>query len=439
MPRSVIIFLLLVRASATVCDASHAPVENTDVTAPVRSARYPDGVQAGTITACCSACASDPPCVAIVYEPQGGGCFPLSSYASTIAAPNRVFAGAPPPSPTPPPPPPPEWAAAIAAGDMLYSGVGDANLDPSHLPMVGNGFVATQVMSTSLYVAGIFNGLGTKDPSQRARVPATAAVPAPGTPGPAALDVRQATYLRRSFLDPSPAGTCTNASTSSCSNAPSRVWIEQRWYAHRALPSLLVMEVALVAPPPPTGGGGGAPFVVLQLKNEGGGASNDISFSSVPLPHGLPYAIIAGTTHVAETNTSGLESVAVLTSILPPTLIISPALAHATFPFFTLVRTSIETPSPDGSLDALVDATRADWTVASALAANGTLHATHVAEWASTVWTAGFETDRMDVARAVNTSLYAILSSFRNDRPFGLSPGGLTAGYHGHSFWDTER
>lgn len=38
-----------------------------------------------------------------------------------------------------------------------------------------------------------------------------------------------------------------------------------------------------------------------------------------------------------------------------------------------------------------------------------------------------------DLACAVNSSLYAILSSVRNDRQFGLSPGGLTAGYNGHT------
>ena len=72
---------------------------------------------------------------------------------------------------------------------------------------------------------------------------AAAAVAAPGIPGPAALDVREATYFRRSYIDPSPPGACTNATTHSCSNAAARLWVEQRWYAHRSIPSLLVMEV----------------------------------------------------------------------------------------------------------------------------------------------------------------------------------------------------
>merc|ERR1712226_1193038 len=42
-------------------------------------------------------------------------------------------------------------------------------------------------------------------------------------------------------------------------------------------------------------------------------------------------------------------------------------------------------------------------------------------------------------AVALNSSLYAILSSIRADGPaFSISPGGLTNGYNGHVFWDCE-
>jgi len=43
------------------------------------------------------------------------------------------------------------------------------------------------------------------------------------------------------------------------------------------------------------------------------------------------------------------------------------------------------------------------------------------------------------VAKAVNSSLYYILSSLREDRQFSLSPGGLASNaYNGHVFWDAE-
>lgn len=62
----------------------------------------------------------------------------------------------------------------------------------------------------------------------------------------------------------------------------------------------------------------------------------------------------------------------------------------------------------------------------------------HINAWAD-IWQSGYRIEgRMDVARAVNSSLYAILSSVRTDRPFSLSPGGLTQGYNGHTFWDCE-
>jgi len=109
------------------------------------------------------------------------------------------------------------------------------------------------------------------------------------------------------------------------------------------------------------------------------------------------------------------------------------AAPYATATFFTVVRTSLETPSND-----LEAATIADYGAALQSAAAGTLHKEHALEWEKTIWASGFETDRGDLAAAVNSSLYAIMSSVRNDREYGLSPGGLTAGYNGHSFWDCE-
>ena len=43
----------------------------------------------------------------------------------------------------------------------------------------------------------------------------------------------------------------------------------------------------------------------------------------------------------------------------------------------------------------------------------------------------------LDLAQAVNASLYFIRSSIRPDWPLGLSPGGLASNsYNGHTFWD---
>ena len=67
------------------------------------------------------------------------------------------------------------------------------------------------------------------------------------------------------------------------------------------------------------------------------------------------------------------------------------------------------------------------------------LYAEHVAAW-GVLWESGFEvTGRPDVAAVVNSSLYFILSSVREDTLHSLSPGGLASnGYNGHTFWDCE-
>ena len=43
------------------------------------------------------------------------------------------------------------------------------------------------------------------------------------------------------------------------------------------------------------------------------------------------------------------------------------------------------------------------------------------------------------LSRAINSSLYYLLSSSSPDLPLSLSPGGLASnGYNGHTFWDCE-
>jgi hypothetical protein len=213
------------------------------------------------------------------------------------------------------------------------------------------------------------------------------------------------------------------------------VTVEQRWYAHRALPSVLVMEVAVVASAsaPPRAGGG--VYVVLALANAAGPPSPDFNFTTVPAAPGAPFTAVAGWTQGTECPPGACGAVvtapfrvAVLTTPLPASLGIDAADAGRAVAFLTVIRTSIETPAA-----AVVDAAAADFAAALDLAAAGTLRATHVAEWAATVWASGFSVDRLDVARAVNTSLYSIVSSLRADRPFSTSPGGLANdGYNGH-------
>lgn len=169
---------------------------------------------------------------------------------------------------------------------------------------------------------------------------------------------------------------------------------------------------------------------MLALTNHPGGDSNDLTLTPSPsAPQGT--SLLCGSTRVAESNSSDLQGLCILTTILPPVATVPADTPHATLTFLTVIRTTVETAGGEG----LVAAAVADYEDALLVAGGGGLHAEHVNEWQGTVWAAGFETDRADLALAVNSSLYAILSSVRNDRPFGLSPGGLTSGYNGHSFW----
>ena len=294
-----------------------------------------------------------------------------------------------------------------------------------------------------VFCAGIFNGGGVdaSPVSHRARIPAMHAISAPGIPGPAALNIRTATYYRRSYIDPGEPGSCTTTSTVSCTNAPGRVWVEQRWYAHRSLPSLLVMEVQILLNDSDNGLDSyaptmrdDAPFAMLKLLNIDGGPSSDINFTAVPLAPDLPYGVKLGATAIPESINATTFRVAVLATTIPQNGMVMFDAYSQTRAFLAVVRTSIETAD-----EALVRAVEADFAAATDLAAQGTLWSTHVAEWAATIWGAGYESDRTDVARAVNTSLYAIVSSMRADRPFSTSPGGLAQDcYQGHSFWDCE-
>lgn len=341
---------------------------------------------------------------------------------------------------------PASWAPSIAALDTLYA-TSDTTVPAAAMPTVGNGFLATQIGSQDIYVSLLYNGYLTDTPSHRARIPSTVNIAAPGTVSDAALMLRNATYVRRSYLDPSPAGSCSLQANTSCSNAGSRVWAEQRWYAHRMLPSVLVMEVELLTDDAAASDYGlgttstlsvasaalaaGAPLAMLRLDSNPGPATPDIAFTAVPVPNGSPYSIVNGSTLVAETNTSALQAVAVLTSVLGSADAAQPGMlavwsSGVTFAFITVIRTSVETAPGD-----LVSAVQSDYAAAAALASNGTLHSSHIAEWAETLWTAGIESDRRDLAVAINASFYGVLSAIRNDRIGGICPSGLTAGYNG--------
>jgi hypothetical protein len=361
----------------------------------------------------------------------------------------------PTPTPTPPGPPrvpPEEWRSSIANSDRLwvFNETSVPTLGRYHqslLPILGNGMVGWQVGEPNFYVSGVFNGqssAGMNRATSRAAVPAgltSFAVEAPGDEqSDAALDLREAVYYRRSQISPS-SGTaqCSAASKSSCTTSRTAVTVEQRWYAHRTVPSLMVMEVQLL----PTGISQVASVsAFLKLVHAGNAAYNSsaINFTAVEAPLPSTTQAAMGWTQIPETPSrdsplhSNLTRLGVLATSLSDAGSMWAMAPGQTRVFVTVVRTSVETPS-----SALLSSMQADYATAMTMQANGTLRSSHVAEWAATVWNAGFEVGgRQDVAVAVNASIYNIFSSVRADRPLGLSPGGLTAGYFGHSFWGAQ-
>lgn len=361
---------------------------------------------------------------------------------------------------------PQEWQAAVNSADMLYA-PNDENIDRNYMPMIGNGMVALQIGNDEMYISGVFNNYTHYwTSSHRAVIPtgiASISVKAPGVSSDAALDIRNARYLRRSFIDPAvdQSPPCNVSSLISCTNSIERIVIEQRFYAHRTIPTVLVMEVEVIS--------GGLsrdqdlPYAMLLLENESPNTYTiDVNFTSVGDGVGLgspplipeqasAYSAYFGWTQIPESHAycpppcdpatrskldsdspdfSGLTAIGLLASKIG--MVEATKVNHVNY-FFTIVRTSIETPPGD-----IISSLEADFDKVTSMATDGTLFATHARDWADTIWSSGYETDRLDVARAVNTSIYAIVSSFREDRPFSLSPGGLTQGYNGHTFWDCE-
>jgi len=201
-----------------------------------------------------------------------------------------------------------------------------------------------------------------------------------------------------------------------------------RFYAHRARRSLLVAELSR------SGGTSAAvaPLVELAARSDDAPSSEDFHWNQTKrIVSGQEVLIWSGRTLLAEL--SNVKPVHVVV-VLPADLDGKKLQINAGAPPIAIVavlRTSLEVADPES-------AAVSDWQKATMLGAS-TLLAEHQDAWAQ-LWQSGFEVQgRIDVARAVNSSLYYILSSVREDMPQSLSPGGLASNsYNGHTFWDTE-
>ena len=214
----------------------------------------------------------------------------------------------------------------------------------------------------------------------------------------AALDLRGAAYMRHFILSD---GTVARTKV----------------YAHRRRRSLLVTQIS---PSNATS---------LPLVNTGAGGhpiSADVHWNVTQQTiGGTQVHVWLGETKEAEITGGVRPTIAV---IFPVDAV---AVARKALAVITAVRTSLDGPDP-------VAMALADYEAATRVSPDA-LYAEHEQEW-SALWESGVEVrGRPDVARAINSSLYFLLSSLRKDVAHSVSPGGLASnGYNGHTFWDCE-
>ena len=82
--------------------------DGVDVTGPIRSDKFPNGLAGQTEDACCAACNTDDSCISWVWSDgthpdPAGNCWPLKGYSGTNRVAGRVLGGFAPPPPPPPP------------------------------------------------------------------------------------------------------------------------------------------------------------------------------------------------------------------------------------------------------------------------------------------------------------------------------------------------
>eukprot|EP01005_Ploeotia_sp_CARIB1_P001418 NODE_34_length_2296_cov_444.940526_g33_i0.p1 GENE.NODE_34_length_2296_cov_444.940526_g33_i0~~NODE_34_length_2296_cov_444.940526_g33_i0.p1 ORF type:complete len:722 (-),score=164.21 NODE_34_length_2296_cov_444.940526_g33_i0:54-2219(-) len=301
------------------------------------------------------------------------------------------------------------WKSGYEKGSFLYS----TEANPANRPQVGNGYVATFVATETEYIAGVFNGIGTKTPSHRARIPASTNIGVTYngtelTPVAWGLDLQTAIAYRLYSAE-----NCT---------------ITQTWYAHRTLRHAIIMSVTFDNTQ-------GHQALEFSFINHGGGVSKDLTITNntkygftaqtkLPEEPTTPLTSLCVATTPTQGNTVKVNSHSTTTSYIISVRYTSLSKDHEYIPY------SGSTTLWDTCWANYEKLTKAD---------KSQLLREHTTAW-SYLWDSRIEIDGdMQLARIVNASVYALLNGIRADWPYSTSPGGLpTDGYHGHTFWDVE-
>jgi trehalose/maltose hydrolase-like predicted phosphorylase len=240
-----------------------------------------------------------------------------------------------------------------------------------------------------------------------------------------ALDMRNATFLNRTRLP----------------GCGGRV-LEQRWYAHRALRSVLVYEMQLLGS---TTGDAAAEDCVVELSSCNLNTTEDVDVVSRAEPRSAGAVVARNcTTKTPESDQAPLVTVAMRFHTVGTHVTLAPGKTER---FVAVMRTSLPDDEQSSSTGPS-DAAAADFAEAVSVSP-AVLQRSHVAAWAQLrrsrveLGPAGQQRNASSiaVAAAINSSFYALLSSIRSDWAggFGTSPGGLAnSAYEGHTFWDME-
>jgi hypothetical protein len=354
------------------------------------------------------------------------------------------------------------WKPGIAASSVLYSGLADlaAPLPAAHrtlplYPNYGNGYLGgvlgcfaqdtipegPTATAGVVHVGGVFAGKG--DASQRAEIPGTFSmypVSAGGQGvafGGSALDLEAGTFTNRTVLR-------------GCGGAI----LEQRWYAHRAIRSLLVYEVELLPSPSPSlpRSSSSSCTIVFASCNGDPTSTKTTVVSNTTSPDNGTVVSSLSTTIDTETANTSLVTVARVFHQPPSRLTLTLGAAAKSHQlqqqpqpqhrqqqqYLAVLTTSLAEEGADAASDPLAAATALFAT--SGAASTSSLRKQHEAAWAALhasrielAGDAGDATARA-VAAAVNSSMFYLLSAAREDWPFSTSPGGLANNaYAGHT------
>ncbi|CAG4943725.1 unnamed protein product [Colias eurytheme] len=295
--------------------------------------------------------------------------------------------------------------------------------DDRFMASIGNGHVATNVFSDTIYMNGLYNGR--KGESRRARIPAWSNIRLNST-------LTHHPYSPVYSLD-------TKRGVFKVTVDRDRSTVTQRIYAHRYYTRAIVNQIEVV-PKTHVDPNFIHHEIWITIKQLPGPQSSDIDFAS-PTPEiieGRPSWRSCGKTRVAEDPEYQpmLVDVCAYWTSVPDHLVVPQHRPRV----FTFVMT----------VDNDQDVARKEFV--KVLQADGDeLFDKHVEEWGKLYQEASMEIEgNLKLSKIVNGIWYYYLSSLPSheshqpaERFFGLSPTGLARGgsltdYEGHNFWDTE-